>query len=157
MVEVAPGGTVTVAGIVIPAGDEVRFTTAPPVPAAAFNATVQVDTDPGLSAIGVQEKPLRAGAETMVTTPLLLAIGRVAAPAPAAVSLVSWICEDVSIVEVDTVRATVATMPSGIVASFNPDTMHCAVPAELAQVTDLFAPVATGPAAIEIAEKSAVG
>ena len=69
----------------------------------------------------------------------------------------SWIWDDVSLVDLDTVRATVATIPSGITVSFNPDTMHCAVPEELAQVTDLFAPVATGPAAIVIEEKSTVG
>ena len=61
-----------------------------------------------------------------------------------------------SVVEVETVREMVATMPLGIVESFNPDTMHREIPALEAQVTDLFAPVATGPAAIVIDEKSTV-
>jgi hypothetical protein len=60
----------------------------------------------------------------------------------------------VLVVEVDTVRETVATMPFGIVASFKPDAMHLDIPALVAQLTDLFAPVATGPAAIATDEKS---
>jgi hypothetical protein len=58
------------------------------------------------------------------------------------------------VVEVETVREIVATTPLGIVASFTPDTMHREIPALVAQVADLFAPVATGPAAIVIDEKS---
>ena len=61
-----------------------------------------------------------------------------------------------SVVEVETVRERVATVPFGMVAPFSPDTMHLKIPALLAQVTDLFAPVATGPAAIVADEKSTV-
>jgi hypothetical protein len=50
----------------------------------------------------------------------------------------------------------VATTPLGIVPAFNPDTMHLEIPALVAQVTDLLAPVAAGPAAIVSEEKSTV-
>ena len=59
-------------------------------------------------------------------------------------------------VEEDTVREMVATTPLGIVPAFNPDTMHLEIPALVAQVTDLLAPVAAGPAAIVSEEKSTV-
>jgi hypothetical protein len=62
----------------------------------------------------------------------------------------------VSVVEVETVREMVATTPLGIVASFKPDNTHLETPELVAHVTDLFAAVATGPAAIVIDEKSAV-
>jgi hypothetical protein len=62
----------------------------------------------------------------------------------------------VSVVEAETVREMVATTPLGIVVSFKPDNTHREIPALVAQVTDLFAPVATGPAATAIDEKSAV-
>lgn len=154
VVEAEPWGIVTVDGIVTSAGDELRLMVAPPLPAAAVSATVQVDPVAGLTATGVHEKPLRPG--MIVTTPPLPEIGRVVAPVPAAISLVNWTSEDVSVVEVETVREIVATTPLGIVESFRPDTMHREIPALVAHVTDLLAPVATGPAAIVIDEKSTV-
>jgi hypothetical protein len=156
VVEVEPCGTVTVEGMLTSMGDELRFIVAPPLPGAEVSAMVQVDPAAGLTASGVHEKPLRAGVGTIVTTPLLLEMGSIVAPAPTAISLMSWTCEDVSVAEVETVRERVATMPLGIVALFNPDTMHLKIPALLEQVTDLFAPVATGPAAIVAEEKSTV-
>jgi hypothetical protein len=156
VVEVEPCGTVTVEGMLTSAGDELRLIVLPPLPAAEVNATVQVDPAAGLTATGVHEKPLRAGPGTIVTTLPLLEIGKVVAPAPAAISLMNCSWDDVSVVEVDTVREMVATTPFGMVVSFNPDTMHLEIPPLVAQVTDLFAPVDTGPAATVTDEKSTV-
>jgi hypothetical protein len=50
----------------------------------------------------------------------------------------------------------VATIPFVIVVSFSPDTMHLEIPELVAQLTDLFAPIATGPGAIVTDEKSTV-
>lgn len=154
VVEVEPCGIVMVDGIATSAGDEPRLMAAPPLPAAAVSATVQVDPVDGFTASGVHEKPLRAG--TIVTTPPLLAIARDVAPVAAPTSLANWSGEEVSVVEVETVRDIVATTPLGIVASFRPDTMHRDLPSPVAQLTDLFAPMATGPAAMVTDEKSTV-
>jgi len=89
--DVEPWGTVTVEGMLTSAGDELRLIVAPPLPGAEVRATVQVDPTVGLTANGVHEKPLRAGPGTIVTTPPLPDVGRVAAPAPEAISLANWI------------------------------------------------------------------
>lgn len=154
VVEVEPCAIVTADGMVTSEGDELRSIVAPLLPAARVRATVQVDPADRLTVIGVHEKPARAG--SIVTIPPVLEIGRVVAPVPAAISLINWSCEDVSVVEAETVREIVATTPLGIVASFKPDTMHREIPALEVQVTDLLAPVATGPAAIVMDEKSTV-
>ena len=156
VVEVEPWGTVTVEGVLTSAGDELRLIVAPPLPGVEVSATVQVDPAAGLTAIGEHEKPFRAGVGTIVTTPPLLEMGRFVAPAPTAMSLISCICEDVSVVEIETTREMIPTTPFGMVAAFKPETMHLEIPGLVAQVTDLLAPVATGPAAIVTEEKSTV-
>ena len=89
--DVEPWGTVTVEGMLTSAGDELRLIVAPPLPASDVRATVQVDPTAGLTVIGVHEKPLRAGPCTIVTTPPLPEMGRVAASTPEAISLMNWI------------------------------------------------------------------
>jgi hypothetical protein len=154
--EAEPWGTVTLDGMVTSEGDELRLMIVPPLPADELRSTVQVEPAAGLNVIGMHEKPSSVTFGTIVTIPPLLAMGRFEAPAPTAMSLMNWIWEDVFLVEVETVKETVATTPLGIGVAFNPETMQREVPALLAQVTDLPAPVATGPAAIVAAEKSAV-
>lgn len=64
--------------------------------------------------------------------------------------------DDVSVVELDSVRARVATTPLAMVLAFIPDTTQLETPAVLLQVIDFPAAVAAAPAATTRLPKSLV-
>lgn len=146
----------TLVGIVAPAGDELRETTAPPVKAGDVSCTVQVEPAEGETEAGLQARLLKLGVCSILTVPLLADTGTGAPLASAAAVPDSWMMEDGSGALPDSVRVTVARTASGIVLSFNPQAMHVAVPAEVTQVTDLPVPEAPAPAATLMDEKSVV-
>jgi hypothetical protein len=82
-VEVDPCGTVTVDGTVTTAGDALIPMTAPPLGAGDVSVTVQVEPNNGVREVGVQVRPLMAGACWMVTVPPLAEVD-IAAPVESA-------------------------------------------------------------------------
>ena len=95
VVEVEPCGTVTVEGMLAPAGDALKLMVAPPLPAAEVSATVHVEPTVGLIIIGLHEKPFKLGACPMVTVPLLVKVDKGVPVALADVPLISCTWEDV--------------------------------------------------------------
>ncbi len=154
VVEVAPCGTVTVGEMLTSAGDELRLMVAPPLPGAVVSATEQVDPADGLIEIGLQVKPFKLGVCRMVTVPLLVNVDNGVPVALADVPFMSWTEEEVSWVDEDKVRVTVAMTAFVIVVSFRPHKRHMAVPVAYSQEIDLFA--TAGPAASATEEKSVV-
>ena len=69
VVEVDPAAIVTLAGILAPAGEELKPMVAPPVNAADVSAIVHVEPAVGLIVMGLQLNPFSAG-DRIVTVPL---------------------------------------------------------------------------------------
>ena len=152
--EVEPCEIATVAGTLAPAGDELSVTVAPPLKAAEVSVTVQVDPVEGLTDVGLHERLLKRGVCRIVTVPPLAVVGKDVPDVSLVMPLVSWTAEDVSWVEPDKVRVTVATTPFEMVVELSPHSKHVEVPRPLLQESDLF--VAAGPVAIVAEEKSVV-
>jgi hypothetical protein len=114
----------------------------------------QVDVAGGATAIGMHEKPFKPGFCRIVTAPLALEAAKDAPVESAAAALESWTGDDVLVVELEIVRATVATTPSEMAVEFIPQTMHFRTPAAVLHEIDLFVLVAAGPAATLADEKS---
>lgn len=108
VVEVEPLGTVTDDGTFAPAGDEVKVIVAPALGAADVRLTVQVDPPDGLIEAGLHEKPFKLGAR-MVTVPPVAEVDREVPVESAIITLESWTEDDVSVVDPDNVRVSVAT------------------------------------------------
>jgi len=134
--DVAPCGTVTVAGAEIAVDDELIATDAPPLGAAIVSAIEQDDVAWDATVTGLHEKPFRPCCWIVTVPPLADAVNALAF-ASAAVLFPSCTVDDVAFVELDTASATVAIAPFAIVVVFIPDTMHVAEPVPLLQVMDL--------------------
>lgn len=152
--ELEPCGIVTLDGKLASAGDELRATVTA-LGASYVNATVQVAVEGGVSDTELQENPLRLRG-IMVTVPPVTDVGSMEPLASDESGLESCKVEDVSVVALDKLNAIVATTPVPIVVAFAPDTIQIIAPVPGAQLTDLFAAVAAGPAVTVAEEKSAV-
>ena len=75
VVEVEPAGTVTLAGIVAPAGDELSATVAPPVNAADDRLTVQIAPPDGDTEVGLHATLLKPGVCEIVMVPFVADTG----------------------------------------------------------------------------------
>jgi hypothetical protein len=154
-VEVAPGGIVTVGGMIAAGEDERSMIVAPGANAGAVSATWQLEALGGVIKIGVHVNPFKAGVCMMVTIPALAEVANDAAIGSAALASENWTADDVLVVELDKVRETFATTPFEIGVAFRPHRTQCEVPGMLLQEIDLLAVVATGPAVTLADEKSA--
>lgn len=81
--DVAPAGTVTVAGTVALAELEVSLTTSPPVGAAELRFTVPVEGDPPTTAVGLSVTDVTIGAFTVTVVVAVV-------PTPVAVTTTLW-------------------------------------------------------------------
>ena len=81
--DVAPAGTVTVAGTVAFAELEVSLTTSPPAGAAELRVTVPVELDPPVTAVGLSVSEVAIGAFTVTVVVAVV-------PAPVAVTITLW-------------------------------------------------------------------
>jgi hypothetical protein len=144
------------AGRFTPAGEAVSAMVAPLLSAAAVSATVQVADADEVSEIGLHVKPFNAGWIIPTLFPVVdIAIDTPAASAPAPFE--SGIVEDVSVVELETVRETVAMTPLEIGVVLRPYNTQIKVPAvALVHETVLLAATAAGPACTVAEEKSVV-
>jgi hypothetical protein len=154
-VEVAPGGIVTVGGMIAAGEDELSMMVAPGANAGAVSATWQLEAPGGVIKTGVHVKPFKAGVCVMVTVPPVPDVAKEAPDASAAAPSENWTADDVLVVELDKVRETFATTPFEIGVAFRSHRTQCEVPGMLLQENDLLAPVATGPAVTLADEKSA--
>lgn len=146
-----PAKTVTLEGIVAPAGDELSVTVAA-LKAADESVTLQVVPADGDTDVALHVRLLRLGVCSIVTVPLVVDIGIDTPWASAAELPVSWMVEDGSEAFPARVSVTVAKTAFGIVLSFIPQATHVALPEDVLQLTVL--PVAPGPAATVADEKS---
>jgi len=154
VVVVAPCGTVTLDGMVAPAGDELRLTVAPPVRAADVSVTVHVDPAVGDTEVGLHARLCNAGVESIVTVAEFREIGIEVPVASAADPPLSWTVGDPVAVPAK-VRVTVARTALGKGVVFNPQARHVDVPVPVVQESVLLA--APGPAVTVALEKSVVG
>lgn len=106
--EVEPCGIVTDDGTIAPAGDELRFTVAPPLRAVEVSVTVQVDAVDGPIDTGLQVNPFKLGGR-IVTVPPVVEVATEAPVGSASIALENWTEEDVFVVEADNVSVRVAT------------------------------------------------
>src|SRR5580692_698724 len=74
--DVEPSGTVTIVGMLAPAGNELRAMVAPPLEGAKVSATLQVDTAGGTINVESQENPFKLGVGAIVTVPLPADVGK---------------------------------------------------------------------------------
>jgi hypothetical protein len=120
-----------------------------------LSATLQVADAGATSVTGLQVNPFNAGGLMPMLAPTL-DVGTEVPAKSAAAPLASCTADDVAVVEVETVRETVATTPFEIGVSFRPYKMHVSVPGALVQVMLLFALAPAVPSWTLIDEKSTV-
>ena len=153
--EVDPCAMVIFDGRIAPEGDELSAMVAPPLGAADVSATVHVAVDGGAIDTELHENPFKPNAP-IATVPPVVVIGMAEPPASDETAFVSWTNEDLLVVELDNTSDTVATTPLPIVSALSPQTKHVNDPNFVLHESDLFAAVATGPAARVAEEKSVV-
>ena len=144
----------TFAGMVAPAGDELRETETPPLGAAEVSETEQVVPDEGLIVVALQLRPLKLGVWLMVTVPAVTEVAISPPMVSAVIPPINWRLDEVLVVEDERVNVKVPTTPSGITVLFNPQTRQVMVPGTLLQ--DRVLPVSADPAAKVAEEKSVV-
>ncbi len=119
------------------------------------SATLQVADAGATSVTGLQVNPFNAGGLMPMLAPAVEVVTEVPAKSAAA-PLASCTGDDVAVVELDTVRETVATTPFEIAMSFNPYMTHVSVPGALLHVIPLFELAPAVPSWTLMDEKSAV-
>jgi hypothetical protein len=144
--EVSPWAIVIAAGKLTSGKEALTPTEAPPLGAAAFRSTVQVETAGGVRDDGEQVNPFNSAGCTMVTV-----------PPDAAISLEIWTCEVVSVVKPEMASDTKAATPFAIVSSLSPHSTQVAEPMPALHETNLLDATATGPAVTVAEEKSTPG
>jgi hypothetical protein len=155
VVELDPCGIVTLGGTFRAGAEDAREINAPPLLAAAVRATLQTADACEASDIGLQNSPFNAGGVMPIVDPTVEVANDIPT-ASAADPCESWTSEELDVVELETVKPTVATTPfeSGVV--LKPYKTHFFVPGVLVQETDLFALIPDDPSATLTDEKSLV-
>jgi hypothetical protein len=136
-------------------GDALRVTVTPPLGAAEVRSTVHVSVEGGVTLTEPHENPFNPKGVIATVPPLSETVsaepfGSTEAP------LGSVRTEEVSVVELETVSATVATTPPPIVVSLSPYRTQIMAPEAGLQLSVFCAPVAAGPAEAVADEKSLV-
>ena len=130
-------------------------TVAPPTPAAPLRFTVQVLDPPGPIEVGVQARLLMVNGATTETEPPVAVTGTADDAADAPNALVIPKVEVPRTVAIET--ETLATVPSGIAAPFNPQMMQLYIPVPGEQASVKPAVVRPGSAATEMLVTVSVG
>jgi hypothetical protein len=155
--EVSPWAIVIAAGKLTSGKEALTPTEAPPLGAAAFRSTVQVETAGGVRDDGEQVNPFNSAGCTMVTVPPVADEANGNASEDAAISLEIWTCEVVSVVKPEMASDTKAATPFAIVSSLSPHSTQVAEPMPALHETNLLDATATGPAVTVAEEKSTPG
>jgi hypothetical protein len=141
-----PAGTANEDGTIAFALLELNETAVPPAGAVALRVTTQVEGAGGITESGVHEIPVTDVVAPVMVIELPVPVAEtVEPPAETPLALESAINDDVSEVELEMVKAMVATTPLAMVFRLAPEITQVETPAELLQLSVLPAAVATGP------------
>jgi hypothetical protein len=152
---VAPAGTNSDDWMIAWDVSSLSATVVPPDGAAELIVTRHVDGAGGMTESGVQEIAVTLWPLCWIVTVLPVVEVGIAKPGnDADTPLETWIAEDVSVVEPEIVKASVATTPFAMALELIPETTHLETPDVLLQLIDFPAAVAAAPAVTTSALKS---